>query len=174
MKLTKEDKDAIFEGVMSSLGTLVGKMLTEAEERVSKVDEDGYVLVRDFGDNEDFFVLAKKMHNQDMDYAQVWLGQKVDDNEYDAYVFLFAPKMDKITVIKRTADKVKSDGAKNAMTKKLAALGLDGAKIRDIYVDEDDVKSAVENVNKDNAKFLAALTKAVFGAEAVIDEPKKE
>ena len=69
MKLTKEDKDAIFEGVMSSLGTLVGKMLTEAEERVSKVDEDGYVLVRDFGENEDFFVLAKKMHNQDMDYA---------------------------------------------------------------------------------------------------------
>ena len=118
--LAKEEKREIFEGVMSQLSTVVEKLMVERENNIKSVNEDNtsdtdsddYTYRHSFMKSDEFWMLAKKMKNQDLDYAQIWLGQRVDDTENDVYSFLFAPKTQTIAYIKRTAQEATSDKAK--------------------------------------------------------------
>jgi len=143
--LSQEEKREVFESVMSQLSTVVEKLMTEREKNIKPVNEDindtsdtdsdDYTYRHKFMKSNEFWMLAKKMKNQDLDYAQIWLGQRIDDTENDVYSFLFAPKAQKIAFIKRTAKEATSDKAKKNLKNKLSNL-LKGNEvvIRDIYI----------------------------------------
>jgi hypothetical protein len=182
--LSKEEKREIFEGVMSQLSTVVEELMTEREKNIKPVNEDindtsdtdsdDYTYRHRFMKSNEFWMLAKKMKNQDLDYAQIWLGQRVDDTENDVYSFLFAPKAQKIAYIKRTAQEATSDKAKTNLENKLSNL-LEGNEvvIRDIYIEQKDVLEEIKNLTSDVTKFKKALIDAIWGAD-YFDEDEAE
>jgi hypothetical protein len=180
--LSKEEKREIFEGVMSQLSTVVEKLMEERENNTKSNNEDindisdidDYTYRHKFMKSNEFWMLAKKMKNQDLDYAQIWLGQRVDDTENDVYSFLFAPKVQKIAFIKRTAKEATSDKAKINLENKLSNLfGGDKVVIRDIYISQKDVQEEIKNLTSDIDKFEKALIDDIWGAD-YFDEDKTE
>ena len=175
--LSQEEKREIFEGVMSQLSTVVKELMTDREKNIKPVNEDindtssdtdldDYIYRHRFMNSNEFWMLAKKMKNQDLDYAQIWLGQRVDDTDNDVYSFLFAPKVQKIAYIKRTAQEATSDKAKKNLENKLSNL-LEGNEvvIRDIYIEQKDVQEEIKNLTSDIDKFKKALIDAIWGVE---------
>jgi hypothetical protein len=77
--LSKEEKREIFEGVMSQLSTVVEELMTEREKNTkpvnkdindtSDINSDDYTYRHRFMNSNEFWMLAKKMKNQDLDYA---------------------------------------------------------------------------------------------------------
>lgn len=169
---------------MSQLSTVVEKLMAEREKNIKPVNEDindtsdtnsdDYTYRHKFMKSNEFWMLAKKMKNQDLDYAQIWLGQRVDDTENDVYSFLFAPKAQKIAFIKRTAKEATSDKAKINLENKLSNLFRgDKVVIRDIYIEQEDVLEEIKNLTSDIVKFKKALIDAIWGAH-YFDEDKTE
>ena len=182
--LSKEEKREIFEGVMSQLSTVVKELMVEREKNIKSVNEDindtsdivsdDYTYRHSFMKSDEFWMLAKKMKNQDLDYAQIWLGQRVDDTENDVYSFLFAPKTQTIAYIKRTAQEATSNKAKTNLENKLSNL-LEGNEvvIRDIYIEKKDILEEIKNLTSDVTKFKKALIDAIWGAEYETEEELK-
>ena len=169
---------------MSQLSTVVEELMAKREKNIKPVNEDindtsdtdsdDYTYRHRFMKSNEFWMLAKKMKNQDLDYAQIWLGQRVDDTENDVYSFLFAPKAQKIAYIKRTAQEATSDKAKTNLENKLSNL-LEGNEvvIRDIYIEQKDVLEEIKNLTSDVTKFKKALIDAIWGAD-YFDEDEAE
>ena len=75
--LSKEEKREIFEGVMSQLSTVVEELMEEREKSIKSVNEDindtsdivsdDYIYRHRFMKSDEFWMLAKKMKNQDLD-----------------------------------------------------------------------------------------------------------
>ena len=182
--LSKEEKREIFEGVMSQLSTVVKELMVEREKNIKSVNEDindtsdivsdDYTYRHRFMKSNEFWMLAKKMKNQDLDYAQIWLGQRVDDTENDVYSFLFAPKTQTLAYIKRTAQEVTSNKAKTNLENKLSNL-LEGKEVivRDIYIEQKDILEEIKNLTSDVTKFKKALIDAIWGAEYETEEESK-
>ena len=169
---------------MSQLSTVVKELMVEREKNIKSVNEDindtsdivsdDYTYRHSFMKSDEFWMLAKKMKNQDLDYAQIWLGQRVDDTENDVYSFLFAPKTQTIAYIKRTAQEATSDKAKTNLKNKLSNL-LEGKEvvIRDIYIEKKDILEEIKNLTSDVTKFKKALIDAIWGAEYETEEESK-
>ena len=169
---------------MSQLSTVVKELMVEREKNIKSVNEDindtsdivsdDYTYRHSFMKSDEFWMLAKKMKNQDLDYAQIWLGQRVDDTENDVYSFLFAPKTQTIAYIKRTAQEATSDKAKTNLKNKLSNL-LEGKEvvIRDIYIEKKDILEEIKNLTSDVTKFKKALIDAIWGTEYETEEESK-
>ena len=169
---------------MSQLSTVVKELMVEREKSIKTVNEDindtsdivsdDYIYRHRFMKSDEFWMLAKKMKNQDLDYAQIWLGQRVDDTENDVYSFLFAPKTQTLAYIKRTAQEATSDKAKTNLKNKLSNL-LEGKEvvIRDIYIEKKDILEEIKNLTSDVTKFKKALIDAIWGAEYETEEESK-
>ena len=169
---------------MSQLSTVVEKLVAERDKNITSVNEDindtsdivsdDYTYRHRFMKSNEFWMLAKKMKNQDLDYAQIWLGQRVDDTENDVYSFLFAPKTQTIAYIKRTAQEATSNKAKTNLENKLSNL-LEGKEvvIRDIYIEKKDILEEIKNLTSDVTKFKKALIDAIWGAEYETEEESK-
>ena len=169
---------------MSQLSTVVKELMVEREKNIKSVNEDindtsdivsdDYTYRHSFMKSDEFWMLAKKMKNQDLDYAQIWLGQRVDDTENDVYSFLFAPKTQTIAYIKRTAQEATSDKAKTNLKNKLSNR-LEGKEvvIRDIYIEKKDILEEIKNLTSDVTKFKKALIDAIWGAEYETEEESK-
>ena len=169
---------------MSQLSTVVKELMVEREKNMKSVNEDindtsdivsdDYIYRHRFMKSAEFWMLAKKMKNQDLDYAQIWLGQRVDDTENDVYSFLFAPKTQTIAYIKRTAQEATSNKAKTNLENKLSNL-LEGNEvvIRDIYIEKKDILEEIKNLTSDVTKFKKALIDAIWGAEYETEEESK-
>ena len=169
---------------MSQLSTVVKELMVEREKNIKSVNEDindtsdivsdDYTYRHRFMKSDEFWMLAKKMKNQDLDYAQIWLGQRVDDTENDVYSFLFAPKTQTIAYIKRTAQEATSNKAKTNLENKLSNL-LEGKEVvvRDIYIEKKDILEEIKNLTSDVTKFKKALIDAIWGAEYEIEEESK-
>ena len=169
---------------MSQLSTVVKELMVEREKNIKSVNEDindtsdivsdDYTYRHRFMKSNEFWMLAKKMKNQDLDYAQIWLGQRVDDTENDVYSFLFAPKTQTLAYIKRTAQEATSNKAKTNLENKLSNL-IEGNEvvIRDIYIEQKDILEEIKNLTSDVTKFKKALIDAIWGDE-YFDEDETE
>ena len=169
---------------MSQLSTVVEELMAKREKNIKSVNEDinntsdivsdDYTYRHRFMKSNEFWILAKKMKNQNLDYAQIWLGQRIDDTENDVYSFLFAPKTQTLAYIKRTAQEATSNKAKKNLENKLSNL-IEGNEvvIRDIYIEQKDILEEIKNLTSDVTKFKKALIDAIWGDE-YFDEDETE
>lgn len=169
--LTKEDKEEIFRGVMEEMSNMVldaldGKMLTEADESKSdkkngSADDDNYkdsVFVKDFCGNKEIHLCARKLQHRDTDYYVVHLFQDAGDNEFDAYAFRYVPYSNKLRLVRLSDNGVNKP---DELSKILEDNGIKDAEVRDVYVEQSDIKSIFEVVDKDAEKVFNAVVAAL-------------
>ncbi len=139
---------------MSELPSLISNIINEN----LKSDDNDYIFYSNFMNQKTYYLLAKKYQTKGIDFAQVWICERVEDKEFDIYSFLITPKQNKIAIIKKGAEKETDNQAKKTIEEKLSEkLSKENIKVRDIYVDGKSVKTELKNINEDEEKVKNEL-----------------
>ena len=155
MKLSKEEKESMYNGIMHEIYESFTQMLNESSDSKWNNYISSKKYAKDFLGNKG--TVAVVVTDSMMNVADVFIYQSVDDDEYDVYTFKINLKNNKLKLLQIKI----TDEHKKEMQKYLKDVASIDGKVRDVYTSQEDIKSIFETFDEKPQKVLDALCELI-------------